>query len=238
LLDELQRAADFGDFSAQVAAGFVALTGNSGPPSLFEAARYLTENRHVPYAEFLFKLWEQDDKYRLIHAVIAELKGNLAEASQQYRDLALEGDREAAVRYATLLLLKGEEDTALQIVEPLLEAGDLDIVYTFGDYYLRWKDDKDKAQKYFQKIAPLDSADETMNPWPHFAVAWLAVKAQDWDKVRLYTDEVRQLHTILGLQNDTQLLLWCQTLMERKPPTPRQGQGGAGRGGKGGRGRG
>jgi serine/threonine protein kinase len=196
VLSELFGAADLGDFSAQIAAGLVYLTGNAGARSVFQAVADVHENRHVSYADCLTRLWEMEGENTLAKAALDEVGGDFATAIAAYRELALGGNREAALRYGALLLLGGQEKQGVALLERFAREGSYEANYTLGDYYLRWKKDDEAALKWFREIAPLPAeGDLAKSPYPYMAVAYILAKtgeADKWGEVEKYADEVAQ----------------------------------------------
>jgi TPR repeat protein len=228
VLSELYGAADLGDFSAQIATGFVYLTGNAGTKSIFQAVADIHENRHVPYADFLARLWEAERENTFARAGLGEIGGNLGEAALAYRELALAGDREAALRYAALLLIGGKEKQGVALLERFAREGSFEANYTLGDYFLRWKKDEEAALPYFQAIAPIPMrADIARNPYPYMAAAFIKAKQGQWDEVGNYAEEVEQFDidasAEIGWVVKSTFSRFAKAIKEAKPKVTRKG---------------
>jgi tetratricopeptide (TPR) repeat protein len=153
-LDNLQfhsilQGSHLGDFAAQVTEAVLHLNGHIGPPSLFSATRLLRDNLQLAWVKTLVEGLAQGTPLQA--GAIAEVSGNLTEASRQYKKAALEGDRQAITRYAVLLISHKHEKEGLALLEALAKTGDLQANYTLADYYYRWKEDHGKALEYFKK---------------------------------------------------------------------------------------
>jgi tetratricopeptide (TPR) repeat protein len=104
-------------------------------------------------------------RQQLYKGALAEGSRKVEKAAEAYKADALQGDNEATMRYAALLLSHGEEAVGLRLLEPFIKVGDLKAICTVGDYWYRWKKDKTKALFYYQMAARPETNLIDSAPW-------------------------------------------------------------------------
>jgi hypothetical protein len=148
---EILEMSDLGNSNTVVASGLLFLIGSFGETDTFEAVSRLKERVDLLWVRVLFKCFSLSRP--LYQAVMFEEAGNFALAFRWYFEGANKGDREAILRFGSLLLLHGREEAGLNLLEVAGSRGSLQANYTLADYFMRWKRDEGKAVVYLKRCA-------------------------------------------------------------------------------------
>jgi tetratricopeptide (TPR) repeat protein len=190
-LDRISRNASSGDPPSQIRAAMLALSGNFGRrKNLFYAVKLLTQQSQIPVVNFFLKCLSRGNF--LHQGLLAEAKGDADAARALYRQGALEGDREAAVRYGGLLLGTRRQRVGLQLLDSFARGNPRDLLacFTLGDFYYRCQPETEdlpkltvaaNALKYFEWCTDIDSDD----PEPWFYAGKLLFEQREWAKAKL-----------------------------------------------------
>jgi TPR repeat protein len=187
-LQAIRRMADGGDLSARLVLGLLLWNGILGPQNAGEALKTFNDNEHVGHVAFATRLMA--NCAGLYRGALAEGAGQVEEAAAAYKEDALVGDREAVLRYAGLLLSHGKEKEGLRLMKPLLDRGDLNAICTVGDYYYRWKNDKEKALAFYKRAATTENLVDAA-PW--FVVGSILIEQGKGAAARPYLERVVQI---------------------------------------------
>jgi serine/threonine protein kinase len=180
--------------SARLVRGFLDWHGNFGPRNVGNAIRMFNEISSLRYIKFMIGTMRNNDpKFDdpLYAGVVEEVHGHLVAAAGWYRQAALLGDREAVMRYASLLLTSGADASGLSLLNFFSEQGDLNALCTLGDYYRRWKQDNARALKYFRKATQSDEYVVDSSVW--FITGKLLLELERSGEARVYFEKVCEI---------------------------------------------
>jgi tetratricopeptide (TPR) repeat protein len=133
---------------------------------------------------------------QLYKGAVAEGARKVEEAAEAYKADALQGDCEAAMRYAALLLSHGEDELGLRLLQPFIEVGNLNAICTVADYWYRWKNDKTKALKYYRMAARPKTNLVDAGPW--LITGRLLLEQGEAGKARRYLERVLRIEGDVG----------------------------------------